>query len=368
MRDHLDPRSDHSMTSAGILVPRDTPAAPLSRRSFAKVVGLGALAVGGMSLAQSTFAPSAMAATVSGPPIGRGEVILRSWDWINRRIPYSQTGDQSQWATEAGGSRRYRPDCSGYTSMCWRMDNSYATFTFGDRLATLPNYGALQPGDCLLDRPNHIAIFAGWADAAHTQPIVHEEYDFGQVCERRTWANCRGFEAARPTNLDIRIPYGVIADKWNALGGAGGSLGPSVNDEFDSKRGGRFRDFQNGMIIWHPDAAFAVHGLILEKYRSTGSEDAWGFPTMDEADAAASPTGVQGRFQYFEGTLILWSPPAGAHLVHGEIRTAFEGNGREAALGYPVGDEEPEGGGFRQRFEKAVIHWTSGEGSTIERL
>lgn len=368
MRDHLDPRSDHSMNSAGVLVPRDALTRPISRRSLGKLVGLGALAVGGLTIGQGALAPAAMAATVSGPPIGRGEVMLRSADWVRRRIPYSQTQDQSQWATEAGGSKRYRPDCSGFASMCWRLDTSYATFTFGDRLATLPGYGALQPGDCLLDRPNHIAIFAGWADAAHTKPIVEEEYDFGQVCERRVWANCRGFEPARPTNLDIRIPYGVIADKWNALGGAGGPLGPSVNDEYDSKRGGRFRDFRNGMIIWHPNAAFAVYGLILAKYRETGSEDKWGFPTVDEADAAASPTGARGRFQYFEGALILWSGPTGAHLIHGEILKAFEGNGREAALGYPVGEEEPEGGGFRQRFEKAVIHWTAAAGSRIERL
>ncbi|RNI22860.1 LGFP repeat-containing protein [Flexivirga caeni] len=359
MRDHLDPRSDHSPNSAGLLVPRD--AAGMSRRSFGKLLGIGALSAGALATGETVFAQSAHAATVSGPPIGRGEVMLRSWDWINRHIPYSQ----SAYATEAGGSKTYRQDCSGYASMCWRLDTSYATFTFGDRLATLPNYAALQPGDCLIDRPHHIAIFAGWSDAAHTQPVMHEEYDYGHPAEQRTWANCRSYEAARITNLDIRIPYGVIADKWNALGGASGPLGPSVNDEFDSKRGGRFRDFQNGMIIWHPNVAYAVYGRILAEYRGNGSEGSWGFPTMDEADAAASPKGTKGRYQYFESALILWSEPTDAHLVHGEILNAFESNGREAKLGYPLADEEADGAGRKQRFESATIHWTSSGGAII---
>jgi hypothetical protein len=41
--------------------------------------------------------------------ITRAEVIARAQDWVNRKIPYSQT------ATTDG----YRQDCSGMVSMAW---------------------------------------------------------------------------------------------------------------------------------------------------------------------------------------------------------------------------------------------------------
>lgn len=332
----------------------------VSRRGLGKLVGAGAVTALGLSAGGLSSAAPARAATVSGPPIGRGEVMDRSWVWVNERVPYAQSGTYP-----APGGGAYRPDCSGYTSMCWKLDQSYATFTFGDRAMTLPGYADLQPGDALLDRPNHVALFAGWADAAHTKPIVHEEYDFGEVCERRTWESCRGLEPVRISNLDIRIPYGRIAEKWNQLGGAGGVLGPSVNDEFDSKRGGRFRDFANGMIIWHPDQVFAVHGAILTAYRESGSEGAWGFPTMDENAGQAGPTGTSGRYQFFEGALALWAEPTGAHLVHGEILKAFQAAGAEARLGYPRTGEYDAAGGKRQDFEKAYITWTASGGAKV---
>jgi uncharacterized protein with LGFP repeats len=135
----------------------------------------------------------------------------------------------------------------------------------------------------------------------------------------------------------------------------------------DAERDGRFQEFQTGMIIWRPNEAWVVRGAILAHYRARGSEGSWGFPTMDEQDAGASPGGTRGRYQYMQGGLFMWSAPTGAHLIHGAILQTFESNGREAELGYPTSDEIAEGSGVRQTFQNATIHWTPEQGTRISR-
>lgn len=181
------------------------------------------------------------------------------------------------------------------------------------------------------------------------------------------WGNDEARDNAGAQIPDCNEPYGTIGATWRAMGGVDSVVGPPKLPEMDAERGGRFQEFQQGMIIWHPDVAYAVHGRILDHYRTLGSEGAWGFPTMHEMDAAASPGGTRGRYQYFEGALFLWSPATDVHIVHGAIHDAFAAGGREAALGYPTSDEVPEGSGFRQTFENATIHWTPEQGAWITR-
>lgn len=181
------------------------------------------------------------------------------------------------------------------------------------------------------------------------------------------WGNDEARDNGGADIRDCNEPYGTIGAKWRAMGGVDSVVGPPKLPEMDAGRGGRFQEFQRGMIIWHPDVAWAVHGAILAHYRSLGSEGRWGFPTMDERDAAAAPDGTRGRYQYMEEGLFLWSPATGAHVVHGAIHDAFAANGREAALGYPTADEMPEGSGFRQTFQNATIHWTPTGGAWITR-
>lgn len=165
-------------------------------------------------------------------------------------------------------------------------------------------------------------------------------------------------------------PYGAIGAKWIAMGGNDSPVGKPIRAEDDALFGGRFQDFERGMIIWHPDRAaeaFLVYGRIFETFRETGSEETWGFPTMDELDAAAAPDGTQGRYQYFEDALFLWSDETDAQPVIGAIHDAFVDGGREKELGYPLGPEQPEGAdGFVQKFQAATIHWNPTDGATIE--
>ncbi|MBV6699409.1 hypothetical protein KV557_20155 [Kitasatospora aureofaciens] len=284
----------------------------------------------------------------------------RAWSWVNERVPYSQSGCY----TNQFGC--YRPDCSGFVSMAWHLGTSLTTWTLWNVTADIPA-ADLQPGDALLKDSggtDHVALFVRWADPAHTQPVVREEYDFGHVAEERVWGDgLRGFTPRRYNRLDDLMPYGSIRVKYDSMGGLNSVLGAPIRGERDAV-GGRFQQFQNGIILWHPDAAYAVYGDILTRFWATDAERAWGFPTMDEADGAAAPDGTRGRYQFFERALFLWSSPTGAHVVHGAIYDAFHAAGHEKALGYPVTDEADEPGGRAQKFQNATVHWNAATNTT----
>ena len=165
------------------------------------------------------------------------------------------------------------------------------------------------------------------------------------------------------------LPYGKIGEKWYALGGVRSVVGGPKLKEMDAKLGGRFQQFAKGIILWHEDTgAFPVYGQILDQFWATGGELEWGFAMMDELNAAKSPaTGQQGRFQYFQKALFLWTPATGPHVLHGAILDHFEDTGREAKYGYPTADEQAHGtDGRKQAFEKATFYWTPARGVWTE--
>ncbi|MFT4048937.1 MAG: peptidoglycan DD-metalloendopeptidase family protein [Solirubrobacterales bacterium] len=161
-------------------------------------------------------------------------------------------------------------------------------------------------------------------------------------------------------------PYGTIGAKWNAIGGGASVLGWPTLPEMDAKKGGRFQQFQNGIILWKPNVAQVIRGAILDRFWASGGEEKLGFATMDEAAAATAPNGTKGQYQYFDDGVILWSAATGAHWVHGAIEQKFASSGREAALGYPTGEEVAEGtNGRKQAFQKSTIHWNPTQGAWI---
>ncbi|MER5863272.1 hypothetical protein [Kitasatospora sp. NPDC002040] len=170
---------------------------------------------------------------------------------------------------------------------------------------------------------------------------------------------------ARELMAEAFAPYGTIGAKYEGLGGRGGYLGAPVRAEEDASAGGRFQLFEGGIVLWHPDVAYAVHGDILTRFWATDAERRWGFPTMDEADASRAPDGTRGRYQFFERGLFLWSAATGTHVVHDAIYDAFHAAGHEAVLGYPTGEEVAEPGGVAQQFQNATIHWNPTRGTWI---
>lgn len=160
--------------------------------------------------------------------------------------------------------------------------------------------------------------------------------------------------------LQDHAVYGAIGDKWNELGGATGALGPVRSSEADADRGGRFNLFRNGFIYWHPSyGAHAVYGLIGEKWNALGRERNFGYPLTDEM-----PGGNGGRYNDFENNAtITWHPQAGTHSVYGLIRLKWIELGREgpnSPCGYPIRDEYDVQGGRRTDFQRGYITWRRG--------
>lgn len=169
--------------------------------------------------------------------------------------------------------------------------------------------------------------------------------------------------------------YGAIGDKYNALGGPGGVMGQPLSDEADAPYGGRFNNFQNGAIYWHPSiGAFAVWGAISAKWNEQNGVG-YGYPITDEL---GTPDG-RGRFNHFraihlEGApeaSIYWTPETGAHAIYGAIRGKWAQLGWETFLGYPITDElgTPDGVGRFNHFRRldngaeASVYWTPRTGA-----
>ncbi|NDW04309.1 hypothetical protein [Jiella pacifica] len=162
--------------------------------------------------------------------------------------------------------------------------------------------------------------------------------------------------------------YGAIGAKYAALGREAGPLGAPMSDEADAPGGGRFNNFRNGAIYWHPTiGAFAVWGAIEDKWTSLGRVG-YGYPITDET---VTPD-RRGRFNHFRQinlpgrpeSSIYWTPQTGAHAVYGAIRQKWASMGWErGALGYPISDEYQDGQYRRSDFEGGSIRWTAQGGA-----
>ncbi|MFF0495330.1 LGFP repeat-containing protein [Nocardia aobensis] len=111
---------------------------------------------------------------------------------------------------------------------------------------------------------------------------------------------------------------------------------------------------QNGQEI-------AVSGHILTKYTEMGAvQSPLGEPT---GASVQGPNG--GSCQEFTGGAICWSEQTDAHVVWGDIRTAWENNGGvNGKLGYPTSDEKDNPTGKESDFTGGTITWNSADRQT----
>ena len=162
--------------------------------------------------------------------------------------------------------------------------------------------------------------------------------------------------------------HGLIRDKWAKLGWEKSPLGYPTSDETASPSGkGRYSAFQGGAILWQTGApeAFESHGAIRGHWGVFGYENGWlGFPLTDESK---TPDQV-GRYNHFQGGSIYWKPSIGAHEAHGDIRAYWAAHGweRNAALGYPISDEQSHGTNRYSDFENGVLFWHRSNSTTNE--
>ena len=87
----------------------------------------------------------------------RNEIVGRAQRWVDLEVAYSQVHYFES----------YRQDCSGMTSMAWRLDRSYSSRTLAPHGIEITR-DELQPGDMLLKYDYHANIFYKWADSEHT--------------------------------------------------------------------------------------------------------------------------------------------------------------------------------------------------------
>ena len=102
-----------------------------------------------------------------------------------------------------------------------------------------------------------------------------------------------------------------------------------------------------------------MDGPTAEAYGRLGGEAVLGSPT-----AQAQKVG-EGTVQPFTNGTIFSSPATGAHVVQGEILTAYQAQGGpEGRLGWPTADETETGGGpalanggWVCEFQHGTITW-----------
>ncbi len=163
---------------------------------------------------------------------------------------------------------------------------------------------------------------------------------------------------------DLVRPMLEIQAKYEALGGAGGFLGPQISDVLPDPNFGWYQNYAGGVIEWsETTGAHEVHGAILAKWLEVSAAlGVLGYPTTDETSAADGT----GRFNHFERGSIYWTPAGGAHEVHGAIHGKWASLGWEwGLLGYPVTDETPtpDGLGRFNHFDNGSIYWTGATGA-----
>lgn len=159
--------------------------------------------------------------------------------------------------------------------------------------------------------------------------------------------------------------YGAIGAHYTELGGAGGFLGAASTDELGTPNGkARYNHFQGGSIYWSPPTgAHEVHGAIRQLWSKLGWEAGLlGLPVTDET---RTPNG-RGAYNHFQYGSVYWSPPTGAHEVHGAIRDTWAGSGWEAGpLGFPTSDEHDVPGGRASTFQGGTLTFSFTTGRVV---
>ncbi|SEP74724.1 hypothetical protein [Lentzea albida] len=190
--------------------------------------------------------------------VTRSEVIARAQSWIDAGVTYNQGGCY----TNRYGD--YRMDCSGMTSMAWGLSSSRTTYTLDQVSHVIPR-SELKPGDALNKYDEHVAIFAGWADAARTQPIVLNHGGDPVYAHRTVWSAAF---AARFTP----IRYDNIVDDVTVAG----NEAPAVVVEGNGAMQVFARDTNTGKLVtsWQSGAGSGWSGWTALPTNAVGTPSA----------------------------------------------------------------------------------------------
>lgn len=156
----------------------------------------------------------------------------------------------------------------------------------------------------------------------------------------------------------VTTPNTPIGWKYELMDGAK-VLGAATGAEVNSVKGGKYRLYAKGAILWHPSyGAFAsVNGPIRDKHLALGGHSAGlGYPKADEESLARDG----GKRQVFEGGTIYWTKAYGSHAVLAGIGNKLNQlGGIDGQLGYPTSDEVYglKDGWAYQNYQGGAILW-----------
>lgn len=135
-------------------------------------------------------------------------------------------------------------------------------------------------------------------------------------------------------------------------------LGKRLSGEISTADGvGRFSQFENGYIYWHPDSgAWAIPQRLFTTYAELGWEaGVLGYPigyhsVLPDGDVQAFQRGVLFRKHVVD---------APGHFVTGTIGNRYRLNDWQAGpLGWPASNEIKQGGMVYQMFDNGRIAWS----------
>lgn len=179
--------------------------------------------------------------------ITRAQILERAQSWIGERVPYSQ----SSWKRDQNGI--YRQDCSGYVSMAWALDQTVDFWTGNlNTVSHTIDPAQLLPGDILLSQ-EHTVLFAGWADAAHT------EFDYYEESHPGTDAR---FVVNAPLNDFLSSGFGAF--RYDGVTGPDSGLpaNPAQGFDFQSLQAGGSELMPNGILTSPPPVASWQAGFL----------------------------------------------------------------------------------------------------------
>ncbi|MGV9677545.1 LGFP repeat-containing protein [Nocardia sp. NPDC003482] len=164
-------------------------------------------------------------------------------------------------------------------------------------------------------------------------------------------SNSKASDALSSASAAMTSAGSAMTSAGSAMSSAGSAMSSASADASETKI-----STQNGDIT--------VSGKILAKYTEMGGTD--GPLSQPTGSSISGPDG--GSCQEFVGGAICYSDNTGPHVVWGEIRKAWEGDGGvNGKLGYPTSDEKDIAGGKQSDFTGGTITWVNNETQVTEK-
>ncbi|WP_052663678.1 GH25 family lysozyme [Psychromicrobium lacuslunae] len=209
-----------------------------------------------------------------------------------------------------------------YTTADWWSRCTGNSSAFGNQPLHIAAYNNIGPG----------SLPAGWSQYSIWQYSSTGPTAGDSNVWNGTYENLKVFATGATTGSK-----GAITARWQAMGGAAGSLGAAISgsDICGLYGGGCYQQYANGNIYWSAaTGAYAVTGPYYSAWGQAGWQKAIGYPTGNVTCGLYG----NGCYQPFTGGNIYKSPTTNAYAVTGPYYSAWGQAGWQKAIGYPTGN------------------------------